>query len=404
MSDPSLIFDARKKLGSKPGLHAILIGVSDYTYLAASEDQAGDGLKAMLKLESSALSAWQVALKLKQLDKAKQLLRPLKSIRLLIAPSQVELDVDPKMKKAKGDQPTFEAIKSALKAWRDDVAQSQGEQALFFFSGHGLRRLAQDTILLASDFLEDEDEELEKAFTLANVFNGMMPTANFMEIGREQVYLIDACRDKPPQLDIMEDTTTPKIFGIRLNDDIVDDRSAPIIFATIPGGVAAGTSGQPTYFAQSLLWALDNGTGELQQIDGPDGEVWPLSIDSLYNGMVRKRIVPDGALIRSGLIKDFTAGFRRDAPTCSLAIKLKPESLIAKVGKVELQGVDGAQSISFEKDDGKNVWYGEAVAGNYILRVEALANEFQPMTVNLRQFNPVTPKIGFPWIHSLEEI
>ena len=408
MSDPSLYFDARKKLGTKPGLHAIVIGVSDYTHLAASEDDAGDGLKAMLKLESSALSAWQVAQKLKSMDKAKQLLKPLKTIRMLIAPSQVELDVDPKMKKAKGYKPTFDGIKAALNAWRDDANQSREEQVLFFFSGHGIRRLMQDTILLPSDFLEDENDPLTKAFNLTNVFNGMMPAKNltkdFESIGREQLYLVDACRDKPPLLDSLEETNTPRIFGVLLNDNIVDDRSAPIFFATIPGGVAAGAPGEPTFFTRSLLWALDNGTDELQQIEGMDEDVWPLSMESLFTGMVRKRIVPDGALIRSGLIKDFKAGFRKDAPTCSLAIKLKPETLISKIGKVELHAVDTNNAIPFTQGETAGVWYGEAVAGNYVLHVEAAANEFPPMSVNVRQFNPVTPKIGFPWIHALGEV
>jgi hypothetical protein len=404
MLDPSLHFDARKKLGAKPGLHAIVIGVSDYTHLAATEEEAGNGLKAMLKLESSALSAWQVAQKLKQMNNDGRLLKPLKTIRLLIAPSQSELDADPKMKKGKRGDPTYAGIKAALLAWRIDAAQSPEEQAVFFFSGHGIRRLMQDTILLPRDFLEEEDNPLVNAFNLTNVCSGMMPAGDFEMIGREQLYLVDACRDKPPELDQLEDTQTSRPFGIRLNDNIVDNRSAPIFFATIPGGVAAGQPGEPTFFTQSLLWALDNGTDELQQIDGLDEEVWPLSMDSLFSGMVRKRIVPDGALIRSGLIKDFRAGFRKDAPTCSLAIKLKPEALISKIGSVELRSVETNNAIPFTQGETAGVWYGEAIAGNYVLHVEAAANEFAPMSVIVRQFNPVTPKIGFPWIQALGEV
>jgi Caspase domain len=400
MPDKSLFFDARKKLGSKPGMHVILIGVSDYSFLSEPDQPAGEGMKALQKLESSALSVWRVAEQLRAIDKEKRFLRPLKTIRLLMAPSKIENAAEPKLAKAKREKPTFEGIKMALKAWRDDVAQGREEQAVFLFSGHGIRRLVQDTILLASDFLEDEDMELEKAFTIANIVNGMMPTANFMEIGREQVYLIDACRDKLDHLDIMENTNTSSIFGLRLNNDLVDDRAAPIIFATVPGGSAAGSSGEPTFFTQSLLWALENGTGEQQEIDGVDGEIWPVSIDSLFDAMVRKRIVPDGALIKSGMAKNFNAGFRRDAPTCPMAIKLKPESLISKIGKVELEAATGNQKIAFTKAD-SGIWYGEAVAGNYTLKVEAMANEFPPMTVTVRQFNPITPKIGFPWIHSL---
>jgi hypothetical protein len=35
------------------------------------------------------------------------------------------------------------------------------------------------------------------------------------------------------------------------------------------------------------------------------------------------------------------------------------------------------------------------------LKVEAASNEFPPVSLSVKQFNPITPKIGFPWIHSL---
>src|SRR5687768_1323427 len=118
--DPSLVLDRRKALTGKPGLHAILIGVSDYPHLPAADEPGGDGLAALKKLESPALSALRLHDKLIDLDADQRLPRPVKTIRMLNSPSPTEIAKEPALE-GKGIPATRLNIKQALKAWRQDV-------------------------------------------------------------------------------------------------------------------------------------------------------------------------------------------------------------------------------------------------------------------------------------------
>ena len=70
-ADPSLVVDRRTSVAG-PGLHAILIGVSDYTFLPPADEPPGEGLAALKKLGSSALSAFRFREKLEALRKLKR--------------------------------------------------------------------------------------------------------------------------------------------------------------------------------------------------------------------------------------------------------------------------------------------------------------------------------------------
>ncbi|HJT15616.1 MAG TPA: caspase family protein, partial [Dongiaceae bacterium] len=256
--DRSLVLDLRQDVPG-PGMHAILIGVSEYEYLPGIEDPGEEGLKALKKLASPALSAFRFEQKLVALNLAGQLPKPLKTVRLLLAPSAYELASEPGIAN-RGAAPTKVNIKTALRAWRQSMAESSEAVGLFYFGGHGIRRALEESILLAADFLDPEEVQLENCFRLSNVRAGMVPSVTFPDIGRTQFYFVDACRDKPDALDTMDDTQTPKIFDAALNT--LDDRKAPIYFATYAGGFAAGNPGEETYFYKAIDWALDHASSE----------------------------------------------------------------------------------------------------------------------------------------------
>ena len=92
-----LILDRRQELGDRPGLHALLIGVSDYPNLPPASDtpkpDAGLpdlGLRPLSGTARSAdaLAQWIVA-------NPDRFDRPLATCRLLISPSAAELASDP---------------------------------------------------------------------------------------------------------------------------------------------------------------------------------------------------------------------------------------------------------------------------------------------------------------------
>ncbi|MET0180053.1 MAG: caspase family protein, partial [Novosphingobium sp.] len=301
MADPALILDRRPALGGKPGLHLLLIGVSDYANLPSADDPPGEGLAALKQLRSSALSALALLRKIEEIDAAGRLVRPLATVRLLHSPSADELALKPELATIGGAPALWDDIANALSAWRDDVATHRDNQAMFYFCGHGVRRSLEESILLTADFLRPGRPKLSKAFRLSNIRNGMCPGPSFPEIGRDQFFFIDACREKPDALDTLDTTETPKIFDAELGG--LDDRRAPVFFATMTGGLAAGLPAQPTFFADALIWSLDNGSFGPTRLDG-HGTVWTMTAPSLKVGIEASSALLDSRVELTGLVAD----------------------------------------------------------------------------------------------------
>jgi len=318
----ALVLDRRAALGAKPGLHAVLIGISDYAYLSGPDEPAGDGFAALQKLDFTAISAFKLHDKLIELDGLGRLSRPLKTVRLLIAPSPVEAAADPRLVAWTGASPTWAGIRRALREWRADVGAGRNEMALFYFGGHGIRRSLEESILLAQDFGDPDGTALEKAFRFSNVRNAMVPSPEFPDIGRDQFYFVDACRDKPPALDTLDDTSTPKMFDLALNN--LDYRRAPLYLSTPAGGVAAGKPGQQTFFVEALLWALDHASYRKETLEDRPEDVWPIRAKSLSDGLSCYNPSFDGRFELTGLISDPILCFAKDPPSLTLRISLAP--------------------------------------------------------------------------------
>ncbi|HEY0625863.1 MAG TPA: caspase family protein [Allosphingosinicella sp.] len=394
MLDPSLIYDKRAELNAagKCGFHALLIGVSDYANLSEPNDLPGPGLHALQKLDFPARSAFRIATKLKQLDAQQRLWRPLKTIRLLTAASPLELTNDPELAAAGGAPANWKAIHDALYAWRDDVAKGEDELSLFYFCGHGIRRSLEESILLASDFLEKPGPQLAKSFRLSNVRNGMAPSDEYPNIGRYQFYFVDACRDKPDGLDQLDDTQTPKIFDAALNH--FDNRKAPTFFATPPGGLAAGKAGEETYFIKALEWALENASFNRENVDGKDTPIWPTTAQSLKAGLEFADPNLAGRVELTGLISDPILCFRLDPPSLELKVSIAPPALrpsIKHARLIELETGAETDLSGYEVDDPCRV---SVVAGFYRIEVEPADGAFQPVKTSIV---PLNIRTKMPW-------
>lgn len=396
MPDTSLILDRRNEPGIGAGLHAILIGVSDYQFLPDADDPPGDKLKALKKLQSSSLSAYCMAEKLKSLDVEGRLVRKLKTLRLLIAPSPAEITAEPALATLNATIPNAKAVKLALRAWRQDVSVSREEQALFLFSGHGIRRSLEESMLLCADFLDPDEVSLENAFRLSSVRNGMVPSEDYPEIGREQFYFVDACRDKPDALDALEDTETPKVFQAVLNS--YDDRKAPIYFATKTGGSAAGVAGKPTYFVDALLWALDHGSFNETMIPEIGNTGWPVTAQSLKVGIECANKLFENRIELTGLVADPTLCFRRDPPSFSFRLSLGPPEMRQSVKHTLLYDVNADIEKDITGDPAVDPWTNDIAAGYYRLTVKPGADEF---TMVKSKVVFLTIQTKMPWVESL---
>ncbi len=369
----ALIFDRRAQLNGSPGLHAVLIGISDYRFLPDADDPPGDGLAALKQLRSSSLSVAALARKLMALDQEARLVRPLATIRLLHAPSPAEVVKDPNLAKIGGSGADRADIAKAMKEWRDDCASSTDSQAMFYFCGHGIRRSFEESILLAADFLDPAFPKLFNSFRLSNIRNGMVPGQSFPDIAREQFYFVDACREKPDALDTLDSTETPKIFDAELGG--LDDRRAPVFFATTTGGVAAGLPARPTYFADALIWSMDHGSFGARSMPG-FGTVWPVTAPSLKVGIETSDALFDSRVELTGLVADPVLCFRRDPPQLPFKVSLAPEPLPAKVTRLSLKEMNTRQKLEISPVETTGPHAVNISAGMYQMTVAPRSKRF----------------------------
>lgn len=402
MADPALILDRRTAMEASPGLHALLIGISDYLYLTDPDlEPPGEGFAALQKIDFTARSAFALKQKLVQLDAENRLFQPLKTIRLLISPSPAELAAEPALATAGGASPTREAIKTALWNWRSDVGKGRDEMSLFYFGGHGIRRLSKEAILLAGDFREPMNDDLARAFRLSEVIDGMAPGAPFPEIGRTQFYFIDACREKPEALDDLDDTATPKIWNYDLNG--VDQRSQPVFHSTPSGGLAAGESGKLTYFMEALLWSLDHGAYRIETL--PDrGAAWPIRSKSLQDGLITYNADFKDRFQLTGTINDAILSFAVDPPSLTVRIRIDPDTRRPAIGAALLKAPGRAAAIAIPDADTANICELKDVrAGLYQLKVAPKSQKpfrgaFKRYSSILEQVNVGLP---IPWLHRI---
>ena len=336
MADPSLIRDRRAELAGKPGLHAILIGVSEYERLPGKGDPPGKGLRALKKLQSAALGAFALAGKLEELDGLDRLYRPLKTLRLLLAPSPLELQAEPGLAAAAVCPPTRANIQAALEAWRADVAESAGAMALFYYGGHGLRE-GEDNIFLASDFLTPGTAELDAAFKLSSIRGGMTVSDDLPDMGLDQFYFIDACREQSDILEQLPMKEPPAVFDPSLND-ITDKRRAPVYFASPNGGIALSDAGTLSGFTKALVIALDHAAPEKRWNEERERMDWPINATSLKNGI--QFLDPDykgeGKVELTGLVSNPIIGFAVDPPELTLKVRFAPPDIRGAVKALNL--------------------------------------------------------------------
>ncbi len=395
MAETPPLIDRRAAMAAAPGIHALLIGVSDYANLSAADDPPGDGFLALQKLDFAALSALRLKEKLVALDGAGRLPRPLKTVRLLVAPSPAELAANPAIADG-GAVPTWAAIRDGLRAWRQDVAQGREEIAVFYFGGHGIRRALEESILLASDFLDPAGSELDCAFRLSNLRNGMAPSAQFPAMGRDQFYFVDACRDKPAALDRLDDTETRKIWNVDLNG--IDDRRAPLFLSTPAGGVSAGESGGTTYFMEALLWAMDQGSYRRETLPGVPRKVWPVRATSLKDGLESHPRSFEGLIELTGLISDPILCYALDPPRLTLHIDIGPVQAHADLARAALVPIGAADDAGIEIPGaiaGNPCAVVDLTAGLYKLSLTSRAGGFGPYESDYEQIH-----VGFtmPWL------
>jgi len=254
-------------------LHALIIGVSAYPNLPDGTTPKSNGY-GMQQLSASAVTAYRVAQWLE--EAAGRLATPLGSCRLLLSPSPSELAVMPPAGTYKAA--TLDNIRNEALAWRTASRSARDNITVFFFSGHGVQRTRQDSVLLAEDFGDAEGNPLYKAVDVNNLFDGMAPTVEHPDIARTQFWYVDACRVLPSAFKRFETLTARAVFEVDESD--YDDRCAPIYFGSAPGGFAYTVENETSIFGDALLQCLRGRAGSKL-----NAGTWAVTVGSLTSAL-----------------------------------------------------------------------------------------------------------------------
>jgi hypothetical protein len=259
----TLLLDARPQPGQPPaaGLHVLIVGVSRYRHLpgGAGPPAAAAGLDGLGQLPTSARTAADLAAWLLGQAGAATLTLPLQTLRLLLSPSDAEPGL-PAVPAA-----AYDEIRRAANDWRADARSHRDGIALWFCSGHGVGGTLDDSILLPEDFADPAAPGLlARVVSLADLGQGMRQPRNPLStVATSQVYLWDACRNRPAAFQRVDWTTLPTIWA----DDSAgekDDRRLAEVLATIADQLAfAGRPGERTLFGQALLECLEGAAAEV---------------------------------------------------------------------------------------------------------------------------------------------
>jgi len=277
-----LVYDNRAAVGQNPGLHALIVGVSNYPRLPSFPEKtslSGPPTYGMRQLTSTALSAYRMY---EWLLSCRELLPvPLATIRFLASPSGVETEIEARLS-GFGGAATLERFQESAIQWRDDAAQHPEGVTCFYFAGHGVERNKGDQVLLLEGFGSPNAAPLFHAVDTHTLRYGMAPSARRPNIARRQLYVVDACRMLPAEFQKIQTPIPTAVFDVPLPG--IDDRRAPIFYAAVPGARAWAVNGEPTFFCTALLECL-NGLGAREPDELLGASQWHISSHSLASAL-----------------------------------------------------------------------------------------------------------------------
>jgi hypothetical protein len=335
----TLVLDKRSALAGKPGLHALIIGVSAYANLPKSEDDpATPDSMALRQLSCAALSAYRVYCWLEEHQANFPV--PVATCRLLLSPSAEELAAEPGLGLSTQGA-TLDNVLRAAKDWRLDAATRPENMTVFFFSGHGAQRTQDDAVLLLEDFGDGLGGPLKNAVDVGNIFKGMATSSAFPEIAQTQLYFIDACRDFLKAFKNHEPDDTTAVFRVQLSTG--DTRCAPIFFAAVPGTKAYSIIGEQSLFSKALVDCLTNDAGDFHEVEGEDK--WWVSVHTLGEALTMRlgdlndRFNADQQVVTGGLVKDAIIHYLDQPPSVRVVLEVDPQDAL---GLTRLEVLDDA--------------------------------------------------------------
>lgn len=378
----TLIVDNRAAVPG-PGLHALVVGVSEYRYLPVADDPPLAESWNLRSLGSTAIAAATIADWLRQ---AGDLRRPLKTLRLMLSSTAIEEPLLHGYRNWAGE-PTRSRFEEEARAWRKDCTDSPDSIALLYFAGHGFARGRGDVNLLLTmaDLFDAATTRLARTVLASNLLNGMAPQSTTDTVARQQFFFFDCCRSFPAQMNAFDDRTVAPVFDVLATEGVPDNRINACLYAVPDNDTAFASRGSPTYFATALMDALEHAGRNVP------GSGWCLDGDSIFRRMraryeatagraLDQRIIGKGPVLRN----------LATAPLVDLAVHLEPNA--GSGGRsVGLERIGNPMVVCVENAPG---WHQAQVPpGEYELKIMPPAGGW---TINDRQI--VLPDFENPWI------
>lgn len=375
-----------------PGLHALIIGTSDYQYLPAQGQVAARGCVTfgLKKLDIAATGAFRFA----EWLIGERYWHPsvkVQSIRLLLAPSTAELDLVPGLKEVAAQVPRTDTqtVWEELQAWQQDCLNDREGIAVLYAAGHGIQwGSTDDALILLEDFSKDQlflNQTLDVGTTLKAMNGENMPQTQF--------YFADACAVEPDQYADYVDAGKGLSLAVKKGGSEL--RTAPLYFAACPGTTAKGKPGTGTYFAQALIECLN---GEepywppLADSESETDKYYRVTVSSLVDNLKnrvkkidKKQEVVAGGKLRPGVFSAVKENL------VTVEVHVDPE-LTAKATEAELLTWEELPKIDLRPCFPVPAVLGQVEAGSYFVRLLTGANK----KVVRRAITAVPPRWSTP--------
>lgn len=252
---PDIVRPGRKP---KSGTHALIIGVSDYSFASDPQSRLVDPGIKVNSLSSAAKSASDVAAWL--LAEYHSPKAPLASMRVLLSPSRNERInrvirplLDPKSFRANSV-----SVGKDVMDFMDECKTDPDGVVFVYIAGHGVQTTTRGAVVLLSDV---GDPGLPNLLSGALDVSGLHQAMNSAGYPKDQIWFSDACRLEPTALSKFASMTAGISPDIPNNGHV--DSSALVLSAST--GEQAFARARGTLFSEALLAGLRGAS-----LRGPD--------------------------------------------------------------------------------------------------------------------------------------
>jgi hypothetical protein len=309
---------------TKPGTHALVIGVSRYLHFADGDETTPQGADFQMgQLSAAARSASEFAAWLLAEYRCPQ--APLRSLRVLLSPSANE-QIAPAVAALLPNggiatSATRANVEQELREFKDACDRHTDNVAIVYVAGHGVQLTKTGAIVLLSDFGSPTHiARLQGAIDMASVHAGMRR----QNTARTQFWFVDACRQRPVIARRFESLEG----ALKLDVENSETECSPIFYAATTGTSAYARAGGVTLFCEALLWALRGGCAVGPEDQGID--CWHVPVTTLIGRLPQQvkalaaRESAEQSADITGRIHEGTLQQFQTAPKADLRIDLAP--------------------------------------------------------------------------------